>query len=378
VPGLHCNDAAHPTFELLHERNSSGGVFDENTAGAIRFGLLRTAGSFERQVSESTFRHEELMSFDGRLLSGASIFTAAVEAGSFAGAGQALGLTSSGISRAIRRLEARLGCSLFWRSANGVRLTPDGAAFYARIGPCLSEIKRAANEISQSSELVRGRLKVVVDAAAGRFVVAPRLNELLDRHPDLSVELCVRDRFNDLASEGAELAVRFGPPRLEGYETRLLFETAVLTCATPAYVERQGAPKVPDDLRTDLHNCILFRDPWTRVPFTWDFRGAGEETSIEVTGRVTVDDVGSLLEAVLSSCGIAQLLGAYCHEFLKRESLVQLLPDWAEERYSLQAIHQAGEELSPRAEAFLAFTSQIGASGHDPHIDRTIARSYFK
>jgi DNA-binding transcriptional LysR family regulator len=302
------------------------------------------------------------VSFDGRLLSGASIFVAAVEAGSFVRAGQSLGLTSSGISRAIRRLEMRLGCSLFIRSANGVRLTPDGSAFYARIGPSLQEIKRAADDIARSSEFVRGRLKVVVDAAFGHFVFASRLNELLDRHPDLSIELCVRDRFDDLASEGAELAVRFGPPHLDGYELRPLFDTAVVTCATPGYIERRGAPASPEDLRTDLHDCILFRDPWTQDPFRWDFKAAERETSVNVSGRVTVNDVGGLLGACLSGCGVAQLLGAYCQELLLGGRLVQLLPDWADERYPLRAINRSGEALSPRAEAFLAFAGHLGAA----------------
>jgi len=133
------------------------------------------------------------MTFDGRLLPGIGVLAQVVETGNFARAGEAMGLTPSGVSRAVARLEARLGVRLFDRTPQAVRLTEEGRQFHAQVAPLLAGLEDAASDASATAGTVRGRLRVNCDPWFARLVLAPRLPLFLTRHPDLSLEIIVRD-----------------------------------------------------------------------------------------------------------------------------------------------------------------------------------------
>ena len=194
------------------------------------------------------------MAFDGRLLSGISVLAAVVETGNFVRAAEALGLTQSGISRAVARLEARVGVRLLDRTPRAVSLTDEGRRFHTQVAPLLAGLEEAASEAAEASHAVRGRLKINVDPWFARLVLAPRLSGLLTAHPQLSIGLVVRDTLGDLVSEGFDVAVRFGEPEPSGLIARKLLDTRILTCAAPAYLRavwpatapaRPGAARMP-------------------------------------------------------------------------------------------------------------------------------------
>src|SRR4051795_3421441 len=152
------------------------------------------------------------MAFDGRLLGGISVLAAVVETGNFIRAAESLGLTQSGVSRAVARLEARVGVRLFDRTPRAVSLTDEGRRFHTQVAPLLAGLEEATTEAAGSADAVRGKLRVNVDGWFARLVLAPRLPALLAAHPQLSLELIVRDTVGDLVSEGIDVAVRFGEP----------------------------------------------------------------------------------------------------------------------------------------------------------------------
>src|ERR1700742_4812805 len=157
------------------------------------------------------------MTFDGRLLPGIGVLAQVVETGNFARAGEAMGLTPSGVSRAVARLEARLGVRLFDRTPQAVRLTEEGRKFHAQVAPLLAGLEDATGDAAATAGTVRGRLRVNCDPWFARLVLAPRLPLLLARYPELSLEIVVRDTPGDLVAEGMDVAVRFGeigPPSL--------------------------------------------------------------------------------------------------------------------------------------------------------------------
>jgi DNA-binding transcriptional LysR family regulator len=299
------------------------------------------------------------MSFDGRLLGGISALAAVVEAGSFVRAADSLGLTQSGVSRAVARLEARLGVRLFDRTPRAITLTEDGRRFYEGVMPHLTGIAERAAEASGGATAVRGRLRVNTDAAFGHDVLAPRLAGFLARYPELELDLLVRDRIGDLVAEGLDVAVRFGEPEPSGLNSRLLLETRVLTCAAPEYVERHGRPRHPDDLVRDGHECVLVRDAATGRPFGWEFRRKAEVLAVPVRGRLTVNDSGSLIGAMLGGQGIGQPLEFSVRRLLEDGRLVRLLPDWADERFPVYAYHRSRGLPSARVRAFLDFVFEI-------------------
>jgi DNA-binding transcriptional LysR family regulator len=302
------------------------------------------------------------MSFDARLLTGVGVMAAVVESGSFAGAGDALGLTPSGVSRAVARLEAKVGVRLFDRSPRAVTLTDEGRRFHAQVAPLLSGLQAAAEEAGAAASAVRGRLKVNVDPWFARLVLAPRLNEFMDLHPQLNVELMTRDQLGDLLSEGFDVAVRFGFPEPSSLIARKLFETRILTCAAPAYLERHGRPRTPQDMQG--HECLQSWDSVTGRPFTWEFHRDGEVVEVKVSGRLLLNDLAAKLAACAAGQGIAQSFELGLEPWLASGQVVQVLAEWAEERFPLYAYHPSRRLPPAKVRAFLEFVQDVAAAAH--------------
>lgn len=302
------------------------------------------------------------MSFDGRLLSGIGVLVAVVEAGSFLRAGEGLGLTASGVSRAIARLEQRIGVRLFHRTARAVSLTDEGRRFYDEVAPLLAGIEDSATRAAGSAAAVRGRLRVSVDAAVGSFLLLPRLGGFLAQYPEIELDIETRDRLGDLVADGFDLALRFDDPSPQlpaGLIARRIADTRVVTCASPAYLDRRGRPRHPRDLAG--HDCILLRDTAGGQPFAWECRRSAEVVPVAARGRLLVNDTHSLLAACLAGTGIAQPLAFYIRDHLAAGRLVDLFPDWPDETFPLYAFHR-GRSLPPaRLRAFLDFVGEIAA-----------------
>ena len=216
------------------------------------------------------------MAFDGRILSGVSVLAAVVEGASFVKAAELIGITDSGVSRAISRLETRLGVRLLDRTTRSVALTDEGRRFYEEVKPHLQAIEDAAVIASGAVSAVRGRLKVDIDPFFLPMVFAGRLGEFCERFPELSIEFVSSERLGDLVSEGTDLAIRFGQPRLSTLVARKLIEAPVLTVASPAYIERYGRPNHPTEL--EQHRCLQFIDPYSGKPYGWEFvKGYGDD-----------------------------------------------------------------------------------------------------
>jgi DNA-binding transcriptional LysR family regulator len=298
------------------------------------------------------------MAFDSRLLSGIGVLSAVVEAGSFARAGEAMGLTQPAVSRAVARLEERIGIRIFNRTARAISLTDEGRRFYEVVAPLLAGIEEASTTAGGAKAAVRGRLRVNTDGTFGHYVLAPHMAKFLERFPDLSVEISIRDRMGDLVADGFDVAIRFGEPEPSSLKARLLLATRVLTCASPAYLARHGEPGHPRDLEQG-HQCVLIRDPTTGRPFEWEFQRGEEAIPFGAAGRLMVNDTGSLLGACIGGAGIAQLLELYTKDLLPDGRVVQLLPDWSDETFPLYAYHHASNLIAAKVSAFLEFVQEL-------------------
>jgi DNA-binding transcriptional LysR family regulator len=298
--------------------------------------------------------------FDSRLLAGISVLSAVVESGSFIRAGEAVGLTPSGVSRAVARLEGRLGVRLFDRTPRAVTLTDEGRRFHAQVMPLLAELADAASEAAGAVLSVRGRLRVNLDPWVARLVLAPALPGFLEKHPALSIELVVRDTLGEFIAEGFDAAVRFGEPGLSGLVARKLLETRILTCAAPGYLARHGAPEHPRDM--ERHECLMFRDPVTGRPFDWEFRRGAEVVVIKARGRLVVNDLATKLALCAAGNGIAQTIELGLAPMLAGGALVQVLPDWAEERFPLYACYPSRHLPPAKVRAFVDFVVESVAS----------------
>jgi len=303
------------------------------------------------------------MSFDGRLLSGIGTLVAVADTGSFIRAAETLGVTASAVSRAIGRLEVRLGVRLFDRNARATTLTEAGKRLYAEVSPLLAGMAEATGNVTGEAGTVSGRLRVNCDPWFASLLLAPRLQIFLDAHPALSLELVARDRLGDLVSDGFDAAVRFGEPEPSGLVTRKLLDSRVLTTASPAYLARRGRPRHPSELATRPHECLLFRDPATGRPFGWEFHRGAEVLTVKVSGRLLVNDGATAVAACVAGLGVAQPMELGLEGALREGKLVELFPDWNGERFPLHVYHLSRHAPPAKVRAFVKFILEQVAGG---------------
>ncbi|AMO93109.1 bacterial regulatory helix-turn-helix, lysR family protein [Collimonas fungivorans] len=297
------------------------------------------------------------MSFDGRMLANINVLAAIVNSGSFARAADVLGLSPSGVSRAVGRLESSIGVRLFDRTTHSVKLTDEGRRLYEEIGPLLASIGDAVALTAGASVAVRGRLRVNVDSFFARRMLAPHITQFLDRYPDLSLDLVAREQLGDLVAEGFDVAVRFGQPPSSSLVGRKLLETPVVTVAAPAYIKKHGRPETPADLAS--HECIQMRSAMTGLPLDWEYRSGRKIIPAKTSGRLLVTEAGTLLSACLAGAGIARIKASGVQDLLAKGLLVELLPDYAGEKYSLYALYPSRHLPAAKVQAFIDFVSEI-------------------
>jgi DNA-binding transcriptional LysR family regulator len=297
------------------------------------------------------------MSFDGKLLSGVTVLIAVVEAGTIARAAEALGLSPSGVSRALSRLEQRVGARLLARTTRSLSLTDEGRRFYEQVRPHLAGMEEAAIEAAGSASKVRGRLRVNIDPFFSRIVLSQHLATFLTRYPDLSVELIMRDSIGDLVADGFDLALRFGEPAHGSFVARKLIETRVLTVASPSYIKAKGKPRHPKEI--EERDCIDFFDAANARPYDWEMRRKKEVLPLRVKARLLVSDSGTLIGACEAGAGIGQILEIGCRELLRSGRLVELFPEWSDERFPLYAIYPSRLHRAAKVRAFVEFCLEI-------------------
>ena len=250
------------------------------------------------------------------------VFTRAVDTGGFSAAARELGLSPSAVSKLINRLEDRLGARLFYRTTRRLNLTEEGRAFYDRCGTILAEIEQAEQAVSELRGRVRGTLRVVTVTAFGRAQLLPLLPALMARYPELRLELQLRDSAVDLVDEGIDVALQLSEQVTdESLVARRLFTNRRLICAAPAYLQRHGTPRAPDDLLK--HNCL------THSSFAhfndWEFTHRGGNRILRVSGNFEANSASALYQAVLAGVGIARLATFLVGHDLQQGHLVPLL-----------------------------------------------------
>ena len=297
------------------------------------------------------------MTADTRILGGVSTLAAVVEAGGFVKAAEALGVTQSAVSRAVSRLETRLGIRLLHRTTRSVKLTAEGQRFYEEIAPMLSGIRDAVTSATGAAAVVSGRLRVNIDPFVSRLLLAPQIGSFLNRYPELSLELITRDSLGDLIGEGFDVAVRFGDPPTSSLVVRKVLETRILTVAAPRYIERHGRPTKPSEL--SRHHCIQFRNPGTGQPFEWEFHRGRKIVPVKTSGRLLLTDVGTMLGACIAGAGIAQVMALGIQDLLDGGQLVELFPDWPNEKFPLFALYPSRTLPPAKLRAFLDFVWKV-------------------
>jgi DNA-binding transcriptional LysR family regulator len=254
------------------------------------------------------------------------VFGAAAAAGSLSGAGAALNLSQSAVSRHVSRLERTLDTLLFQRHARGLSLTEQGELLYGTVRDVLARVSEAEALLAQSRDRPSGPLKVSTTADFGAFWLAPRLTEFHERYPDITLTLTLDGGEADLSMRQADIAVRMSQPRDSNLVFRRLFSSGAHAYATPEYLQQHG---MPDRLKVlDRHRIVALVDDKTRryEPGSAWLLALGAAGSAARRPVIAVNNIHSLYLAALSGLGIAAL-----PDFVPSQAagLVRVLPDYA-------------------------------------------------
>ncbi|CAB3646029.1 LysR family transcriptional regulator [Trinickia soli] len=232
-------------------------------------------------------------------------FLAVANEGSFARAGDRLGIGRSSVSRNVQKLEAQVGARLFLRTTRHTSLTREGELFYEN---CRQGIERIAQAFEDMRELrngpPRGQLRISSTPGFGRKIVAPLLGGFHAHYPQIALELLLNDRPADFTSDRIDVSFRDGRMEDSGIVARQLIPMQMIVCASPGYARTHGLPRNPDELAK--HRCINFRTASGRLA-EWEFKIDGRPQRRQPLARHTFNDPELVLQAVRDGLGIAQL-----------------------------------------------------------------------
>ena len=278
------------------------------------------------------------------------IFVRTAHSGSFSRAARDLGLSQPSISRILARLEAEVGARLLVRTTRAVSLTEAGADYLARIEPLLSSLEEADHAVRGTGEL-RGLLRIAVSSSFGVREVVPRLPRFLERHPGLRIDLSINDQRQDLVADGVDVALRLGSLPDSSVVARKLAEAPRVLAASPAYLERRGRPRNPEDLAS--HAVII--GPGASAPNAWTFMRNGRRTSVRVEGRLTTAANEGAVAGAVAGLGITLTSLWGCRAEIERGDLDRIMEDWAMEPVEVHALFPPGRAASPAARAFIDY-----------------------
>jgi DNA-binding transcriptional LysR family regulator len=284
------------------------------------------------------------------LLTALTTFIRVADSGSFSAVARQNRISHSAVTRVIGQLEEHFSIRLFYRTTRRLNLTEDGQDLLGYARHVLEATEEMEGALGQHRASPTGLVRMGLPVVAANLLV-PRLPELLERHPGLNVELVIRDSFGDLMEERLDLALIGGSPPDSSVIARALGTYGRIAVASPAYLERHGAPSHPTELAT--HACILHEmgSDSTR----WQFNGPDGGIEVRVSGAIRANNSEAVRRAVLAGCGIAQMADIQVIDDVRSGRLYCLLADFAPPRKNVYLIYPSRQHLAPRVRVVIDF-----------------------
>lgn len=281
---------------------------------------------------------------------------------SFRVAADAMGVSRSALSHALRGLESELGARLLHRTTRSVALTEAGARLLARLAPTLLELDAALAAVSDSAEAPVGTLRINALDAATRWLMRHVVPDFLDRYPQIALDLVSENRLVDIIAEGFDAGVRLR----ESVPQDMIAipfggDVRFLAVASPAYLSGHDAPATPDDLRQ--HRCIRQRLP-SGKPYRWEFARGRDEISVDVPGMLTLDHNELMAEAAIDGLGIAFVPEPFVRSALQDGRLCALLEDWSPAIPGLCLYYPGHRHVPPALRVFIDAIRAADAQSH--------------
>ena len=281
-----------------------------------------------------------------------AIFAKVVELRSFAAAAAELALSKATVSKAVGRLEERLGARLFNRTSRRLALTDAGRTLAVRAAQLLADGEAAETEALAQSAAPRGVVRLAAPMTFGVRVIAPLLPDFMARYPDVSVDLHLSDAMVDLIGEGFDVGVRIANLPDSSLVARRLCPMPRYTVAAPGYLARYGRPTHPMHLAQ--HRCFAYA--YLSTPNVWHFtNAAGDEATVRPSGQLRVNNGEAVLPALIAGLGIADLPAFIVGDAIAAGQVEVILQDWKQVEGAVHLVMPPGGPRPARVEALIDF-----------------------
>ncbi|HYD79712.1 MAG TPA: LysR substrate-binding domain-containing protein [Paucimonas sp.] len=283
-------------------------------------------------------------------------FAQVVENGGFAAAGRALGLPKSRLSRRIAELEERLGVRLLQRSSRRFAVTEIGQVYLRHCQAMLAEAQAAQEAIDHIQAEPRGQIRVSCPITLAQTLLSGLIGEFMNAYPHVNVYMDVTNRRVDVIEEGYDVALRVrAAVESSNLVMRSFGMNRTTLLASPALLERLGAPAAPND----LGRFPSLSMPMNDGRYVWTLENAdGEIRTVEHAPRLIADDLLLLRETAISGVGLAVLPEYLCREAMRDGKLVRVLPQWSYFRSNLHAVFASRRGLLPAVRCFIDFLAK--------------------
>jgi len=279
-------------------------------------------------------------------------FVRAVECHGFTAAAHDLGVTPSAVSKLVTRLERRLGVRLLQRTTRRLALTAEGEIYFERAQRIVGEIADAESDVMRFGEQPRGRVRISLGTAFATYALLPALPEFLARYPEITLDFVVTEYPIDLVEAGIDLAIRVGPLGDVNLGARRIGELERVISAAPAYLQKHGVPRKPEDLAR--HNCLTL--PGIAGQAEWPFRSANGLRSVAVKGNITVNNAETMYELALLGLGVIRLSDIIVGPAIRSGRLVPILLDEHQpEPLPVNAVYTPTRRRPPKVDAVIQF-----------------------
>ncbi|AOJ42296.1 MULTISPECIES: LysR family transcriptional regulator [Burkholderia] len=295
------------------------------------------------------------------------IFARVAHLGSFTKAAEQLQLPRPTVSNAVQYLEKHLKVRLLQRTTRRVALTAEGATYYERCMRLLADLDDAETLFEDAGTTPRGAIRVDLPERFALNQVIPALPGFHARYPDLRVVIGTTDRFVDLVADGIDCAVRVGAMSDTSLVARRIGELAQINCAAPAYLERHGTPRSPDELPD--HVAVGYFSSRTGRELDWEYADmdSGQLHAVKMRSVVSVNSSQAYLACCLAGLGLIQAPREGLGPLLADGSLVEVLPEWNAEPLPVSVVFPTGRHLAPRVRIFVDWLAET--LGGNPRAD---------
>jgi DNA-binding transcriptional LysR family regulator len=292
-------------------------------------------------------------------------FVRVVETGSFSAVSRESKVSQSAVTRQIAQLEQHFAARLFHRTTRHLSLTDDGQGLLSHARHLLDTADEMEAALGRQSSSPTGLVRLGLSVAAARFV-ASRIHTLLAQHPGLRVEMVADDQLGDMIEGRLDLALRSGEIADVSLVARRVGQLGRAVVAAPIYLERHGAPAVPEDLTA--HSCLIHNvAPEADL---WRFTGPDGPLSVRVSGPLIANNSASINIAVRTGLGIASLPEIQVIDDLRAGRLYRLLNDYPSQLVPVHIVYPSRRNLAPRTRVVMDFlveqtreTSSLLAAG---------------